>query len=202
MSNFQLKYNPSCPIDVFNHTELNNNEKIIYMVIHNIIGSKERKCTLNNEDIANASNTSIATTKRAISNLVKYDLIWLDVDRKRIVKNPNDSIRYIYTNYKYYTERNNKVPPIPTRFKSQAHFKNWATKWLPGFTFRAERHNGNKLKVMITNSGYLMNIGLDEELHPIDEKGDIYKIWADLYKNKDVCIEWYKENKLNKKEEK
>ena len=45
MSDFKLKFNPSCPIDVFNNTELNNNEKIIYMVIHNIIGHNEKKCT-------------------------------------------------------------------------------------------------------------------------------------------------------------
>lgn len=111
MSSFKLKYSPNCPIDIFNHEELNNNEKMVYIVIHNIIG-QNKKCTLINEEIATASNTSLATVKRAISKLQDLDLIWLDVDRKRTVKDPNEAVRHIYTNYKYYTDRNKKDKAI------------------------------------------------------------------------------------------
>lgn len=198
---FKLKYPASIRPEVLADFELSDRDKIIYAVIASLIGGKQGGyCWLTNAELAEACAKDERSIKRAIKNLSDKDYIYIDTDRSRVKK--NKPIRHIYTDYKYFCDRNKQEPPIPSKFKNIHHFRNWAKNALGGFTFKAERHNGNKLKVMITNSGYLMNVGLDQELHPIDEKGDIYKIWADLYKNKDKCIKWYKEHKLNKKEEK
>lgn len=198
---FSLKYPAVLRPEVLGDFELSDRDKIIYAVIASLIGQKQNGyCWLTNEEIATACAKSESAVKRAIKVLSEKKYIYIDTDRKRATK--NKPIRHIYTDYKYYCDRNKQTAPIPSKFKNIHHFRNWAKYALVGFEFTFNRTNGNKMKVIITSSGYLKNVGLDENLHPIDEKGEIYKIWKDLYTLKDTCIEWYKKNKLNKKEEK
>lgn len=192
MSNFKLNYNPSCPIDIFNNPNLNNNEKMIFMVITNIIGAKEKKCTLTNEDIASASNTSLKTVVRALNKLFELELIWLDVNRKRVVNNPNEAVRHIYTNYKYYCDRNKKQNiNIPT-FKSIHHFRNWAKAHAKGFEARITKEDGAITPIRINSKGYIENINLNKSYHPTDDKSIIYYIWNKLYENNEILTNYVK----------
>lgn len=199
MSNFKLKYSPNCPIEVFNNENLNNNEKMIYIVIHNIIG-ENKKCTLINEDIASASNTSLRTVNSAISKLVEQQLIWLDVDRKRKVKDPNEAIRHIYTNYKHYVDRNKKTKKItvPKEFKSVHHFRNWAKSWAIGFEGKVTKSDGAKIHIKISDDGKIFNVLLDRLYNPNTEKESIYLVWELLYKNSDLVRDWVKQKNEDK----
>ncbi len=201
---FKLKYNPTCPIDIFNHEELNNNEKMVYIVIHNIIG-ENKKCTLLNEDIATASNTSLATVKRAISKLQDLDLIWLDVDRKRTVKDPNEAVRHIYTNYKYYTDRNKKDKAIhmPKKFNSIHHFRNWCKSYAQGFRCTITKADGQTtVDIRINEKGHIENCVLNKEYHPTNDKEFIYYVWESLYKNLEIVTNHIKERNSKLKEQK
>lgn len=199
MSIFKLEYSPNCPIEVFNHENLNNNEKMIYIVIHNIIG-KNKKCTLVNEDIASASSTSIRTVNSAISKLAKEELIWLDVDRKRKVKDPTEAIRHIYTNYKHYVDRNKKINKIivPKEFKSIHHFRNWAKSWAIGFEGKITKTDGAIIPIRIEKDGKIFNTILDRLYNPINEKETIYLVWELLYKNSDLLRDWVKQKNEEK----
>lgn len=194
MSNFQLKFSPSCPIDIFNNPNLNNNEKMIFIVIHNIIGSKEKKCTLTNEEIASASNTARRTVINAISKLVELELIWLDVDRKRTVKDANEAVRHIYTNYKYYVDRNKKATtPIKIpKFKSIHHFRNWCKRWALGFEAKITKDDGAKVPIKIDDNGHIYNTTLDRTYSPTTEKDIIYLVWEKLYENNEILTNWVK----------
>lgn len=202
---FSLKHPALLRPEVLTDFEISDRDKIIYSVISSIIGGKQSPCWLTNEEIGNACAKSEKSIERAIKVLSDKQYIYIDVDRKRPFKGrttKDKAIRHIYTDYKYYCDRNKQHSPIPSKFRNFNHFLKWGQVALRGFQFRGERINGNKLQVAIADNGYLKNLGLDKELHSIDEKGDIYKMWKDLYKNKDICTKWYEENKLNKKEEK
>ncbi|QKF82043.1 helix-turn-helix domain-containing protein [Halarcobacter ebronensis] len=194
MINFHLKFNPSCPIDVFNNPLLNNNEKIIFIVIHNIIGSQEKKCTLTNEEISSASNTSLRTVINAVSKLSQLELIWIDVDRKRIVNNPNEAVRHIYTNYKYYVDRYKKEKKaiIPKEFKSIHHFRNWCKIWAIGFECTITKADDTKVPIKINDKGLLENTKLNRAYSPTTEKETIYYLWEQLYKNHETITNYIK----------
>jgi len=202
MSSFKLKYSPNCPIDIFNHEELNNNEKMIYIVIHNIIGNQEKKCTLTNEDIASASYTARRTVVNAIAKLDEKELIWLDVDRKRVAKDPNEAVRHIYTNYKYYTDRNKKdyKLTIPT-FKSIHHFRNWTKRYALGFKCTIEKEDGTKIPIILNDNGHIENTALNKPYNPTTQKDIIYLVWEKLYKNHETVTK-YVEEKQNKEQNK
>ncbi|WP_298750824.1 hypothetical protein [uncultured Arcobacter sp.] len=202
MSKFKLHYSPNCPIDIFNHAKLNNNEKMIFIVIHNIIGSKEKKCILTNEDIASASHTSYKTVVRAINKLSQEELIWIDVDRKRAANDKNEAVRHIYTNYKYYLDRNKQKPPILRipKFNSIHHFRNWCKQFAVGFECTVTKADGAKTPILINDKGHIVNTTLNREYNPTKEKETIYYIWEKLYKNHETVTNYVKSKQEEKKD--
>lgn len=198
---FELRYPATIRPEILKDFELSDRDKLVYAVISSLIGGKETPCWLTDAEIGEACGKELRAIQRAIKNLKEKDYIYIDLDRKRATK--NKAIRHIYTDLKYYNNRNNKAPALPKKFKNIHHFRNWAKYALVDMPFTHIKANKNTIRCVINKAGYIHNIGLDEQLHSINDKTEIYKIWQNLYDDKETVIEAYKaKNKLNKKDDK
>jgi len=191
---FRLKYAAYIPAEAFN---LPDKYFKIYAVINAVIGGEENGyCWLTDEELSQATDKGESTIRRALNELEAKDLIWRDTDQKRTYlrngTNKERAIRRIYTNYKYYVNRNKK-PTLPKNFKNKYSFRNYLKTI--GFTYEFKvNYDSRVIPLKITDKALLLHTGTNKYLDKNDDKTLIDKVWTHIYEQREEIIKKIKEN--------